>query len=289
MSEGLHILLCSDLDRTLLPNGAQPESPLARPLLRRLEQCSNVTLAYVSGRHKALQQEAIQEYQIPVPDYVIGDVGTSLYSISNNQWQLSEAWQQEIAPDWHGKTQTELATLFEDLPELTLQEPEKQNLFKLSYYTPMDIDQQPLLEAMQTRLRTQNVNASLIWSIDEAKHCGLLDVLPKDATKSHAIYFLMKQLGMTETNTIFAGDSGNDLTALTSGLKAILVRNASEAVRAEVQQRVNEAGYPDRLYQAKGGFMGMNGNYAAGVLEGLVHFFPETAAWLEENPLSTHV
>ncbi len=289
MSEGLHILLCCDLDRTLLPNGAQPESPLARPLLRRLAQCSNVTLAYVSGRHKALQQEAIQEYQIPVPDYVIGDVGTSLYSISNNQWQLSEAWQQEIAPDWHGKTQTELATLFEDLPELTLQEPEKQNLFKLSYYTPMDIDQQPLLEAMQTRLRTQNVNASLIWSIDEAKHCGLLDVLPKDATKSHAIYFLMKQLGMTETNTIFAGDSGNDLTALTSGLKAILVRNASEAVRAEVQQRVNEAGYPDRLYQAKGGFMGMNGNYAAGVLEGLVHFFPETAAWLEENPLSTHV
>jgi len=25
----------------------------------------------------------------------------------------------------------------------------------------------------------------------------------------------------------------------------------------------------------------MNGNYAAGVIEGVVHFFPETAGWLK--------
>ena len=31
-----NILLCSDLDRTLIPNGTQPESPQARPLLRSL-------------------------------------------------------------------------------------------------------------------------------------------------------------------------------------------------------------------------------------------------------------
>ena len=30
------ILLCCDLDRTLIPNGPQPESPGARPLLRAL-------------------------------------------------------------------------------------------------------------------------------------------------------------------------------------------------------------------------------------------------------------
>jgi hypothetical protein len=37
----------------------------------------------------------------------------------------------------------------------------------------------------------------------------------------------------------------------------------------------------DRLYPATGGWKGMNGNYAAGVLEGVVHFFPETAGWLK--------
>jgi hypothetical protein len=30
------------------------------------------------------------------------------------------------------------------------------------------------------------------------------------------------------------------------------------------------------LYLPQGNFFGMNGNYAAGVLEGLVHFIPET-------------
>jgi hypothetical protein len=31
-----------------------------------------------------------------------------------------------------------------------------------------------------------------------------------------------------------------------------------------------------RLYFPEGNYCGMNGNYAAGVLEGMVHFFPET-------------
>ena len=34
------------------------------------------------------------------------------------------------------------------------------------------------------------------------------------------------------------------------------------------------------LYIARGGFMGMNGNYSAGILEGFVHFIPQAAAWL---------
>ena len=32
------LLLCTDLDRTLLPNGESPESERARPLFRRLEK-----------------------------------------------------------------------------------------------------------------------------------------------------------------------------------------------------------------------------------------------------------
>ena len=111
------VLLCCDLDRTLLPNGAQPESPSARPLLRKLAECPDLTLVYVSGRHKALLQDAIREYDIPVPDFAIGDVGTTLYSIANGQWQPSETWQQEIAPDWSGKSHAELTVLFHDRSE----------------------------------------------------------------------------------------------------------------------------------------------------------------------------
>ena len=33
------------------------------------------------------------------------------------------------------------------------------------------------------------------------------------------------------------------------------------------------------------GYRGMNGNYAGGVLEGVVHFVPEADAWLDEVTL----
>ena len=72
-----NILLCSDLDRTILPNGHQEESPAARPLLRTVARWPDVTIAYVSGRHRELLLEAIHEYDIPMPNYAICDVGTT--------------------------------------------------------------------------------------------------------------------------------------------------------------------------------------------------------------------
>ena len=83
------ILLCSDLDRTLLPNGPQPESPQVRTLLRRVAERPDVKLAYVSGRHRELLHEAIDSYQLPEPDYAITDVGTRIYEINDDRWHLT--------------------------------------------------------------------------------------------------------------------------------------------------------------------------------------------------------
>ncbi|MEQ9410868.1 MAG: HAD-IIB family hydrolase [Fuerstiella sp.] len=274
------ILLCSDLDRTLLPNGVQPESPEARPIFRTLARHQNLTLAYVSGRDKSLLLEAIHDYDLPVPDFAVGDVGTTIYEIHGDQWCPLQAWAEEIATDWAGRDHNDLASLFQDIDSLTLQEPEKQNTFKLSYYAPTETDRNALLAEMNTRLDHVGVQASVIWSIDEAKAVGLLDVLPRHATKYHAIRFLMERKGFDEGNTVFAGDSGNDLPVLTSGLQAVLVHNARSEVREEALRIVQEKEVEKRLFIARGDFLGMNGNYAAGVLEGLVHFRPEALRWL---------
>lgn len=276
------ILLCSDLDRTLLPNGPQPESPEARRLLQRLAERPELTLAYVSGRHQALLMQAIEEYDLPVPDYAIGDVGTTIYAIEDGNWRPWDSWYEEIAPDWRGKTRGDLQAWFTDIELLRLQEAEKQNTFKLSYYAPADTERDNLLSQMRQRLDAEGIRASLIWSIDEAADTGLLDVLPEHATKLHAIEFLMKHKGFTPGQTVFAGDSGNDLPALTSGLQAVLVKNARDDVRDEALQQVQAAGQRDYLYLAQGGLLGMNGNYSAGVLEGLVHFLPQTRDWLQD-------
>lgn len=274
------ILICSDLDRTILPNGSQEESPEARPRLRRLAAHDRVVVAYVSGRHQGLLKEAIREYAIPVPDYAIGDVGTTVYEISGDKWHPWTAWAEEIAPDWQGLQGSDLHKLLKDIGQLTLQEPDKQNTFKLSYYACTDVDRQALLDRVEERLAQRAVRASIIWSVDELKGIGLLDVLPEHATKLHAVQFLMQRKGFAFDHTVFAGDSGNDLPVLTSGLQAVLVKNASDEVRSEALAQVEEAEYRRRLYLAQGNFLDMNGNYSAGVLEGLAHFLPETKEWM---------
>ncbi|MCD6733233.1 MAG: HAD-IIB family hydrolase [Burkholderiaceae bacterium] len=275
MSERL--LLCSDLDRTLLPNGLQPESPQARPLLRSLAVRPELILAYVSGRHLALIEQAIAEYGLPRPQFAVGDVGTSIYRSVGGEWRLWDQWSQHIATDWAGHPAGDLARLFADIEIIALQEPEKQNRFKLSYYADPTHDHAALLADMHRRLRDRGVRASLVWSVDETTPVGLLDVLPASATKLGAVRFLMAELGIDETRTLFAGDSGNDLPVLTSGIPAVLVANATPEVRGAAESAAQAAGHADRLYVARGGFLGMNGNYAAGVLEGLAHFHPQWA------------
>ena len=80
------ILLCSDLDRTLIPNGSQPETPGAHEMLHCLASHPDIILAYVSDRSKALLQESIRQYDLPIPTYAIGDVGTTVYEIDQDRW-----------------------------------------------------------------------------------------------------------------------------------------------------------------------------------------------------------
>lgn len=277
------ILICTDLDRTLLPNGSAPESTQARPLFSALVARPEITLAYVSGRHKALIKDAITEFDLPQADFVIGDVGTTIYAVSAKGWQEWPQWADEIAPDWLGKNHAELHGLFEQLPELTLQENAKQNRFKLSYYLPLDIDLTILLANMRSILAAHSIKAELIYSVDEPEHIGLLDVLPASATKFHAVEFLMQQLGIGLDHTVFAGDSGNDLPVMTSAVKSVLVANASAAVREEAKQLAESHHTESALYLAQGGFMGMNGNYSAGILEGVAHYLPHTQQWMKLN------
>jgi sucrose-6-phosphatase len=284
------ILLCSDLDRTLIPNGEQAESPQARELFALLAARQEIRLAYVSGRHAQLIKEAIVEYALPEPDYVIGDVGTTLYRIEpeplrkqgGKQWQLNKKWQQEIGRDWHDCNRGDVVGLVAGIDgmNLRLQEEAKQNDYKVSYYTDLDLDIKSVLDQVAVLFSERGINSTVIWSRDDAAQCGLLDILPRRANKQQAMRFLMQEEKIAETNAVFAGDSGNDLDALTSGLQAILVRNSAADVRKIALEDLAEKGRTDCLYIARGGLHGMNGNYAAGVLEGLVHFFPETADWL---------
>ncbi len=266
------LLLCTDMDRTIIPNGSQAEDFLARKQFSDFCSLPQVTLVYVTGRHQAMVKDAIRDYNLPMPNYAITDVGTMVYRIDEQEWHESKEWKNEIAMDWNGNDHSRIKDLLADITDLNLQEEDKQNIHKLSYYVALHSDHQNLLSIIEKRLQARNISASLIWSIDEPKAIGLLDVLPKNATKLHAIEFLRRQLNYSLNEVVFAGDSGNDLPVLTSTIPSVLVGNATSEVREMAQNMAKS--HLTSLFLATGKNTTMNGNYAAGVLEGVCHFSP---------------
>lgn len=274
MSES-KLLLCTDMDRTVIPNGFQPEPADARKQFNTFCHRSDVKLAYVTGRHVALVKQAIKNYALPMPDYAITDVGTKIYQVSNGSWQQLADWEAEIDKDWNGQSHSQLKQLLKPVSELRLQESSKQNTHKLSYYLPLYLDKNSKIAQVEAFLEKAGVNASVLWSVDEPKNIGLLDVLPKHATKLHAIEFLQEKLGYAINEVVFAGDSGNDLPVLTSCIQSVLVDNASTEIKQAAVQLSQHNGHGSALYLAQSKAQENNGNYAAGVLQGVAHFAPQ--------------
>ncbi len=266
------IMICTDLDRTLLPNGNAPETEGARSLFRRMVHQSNAWLVYVTGRHIQLVDDAIHDYDIPLPHFAVTDVGTRIYRSSKDRWQSVSEWDEIIEESMKGFRLQSLKKRLQNVKDLELQEPLKQNIHKLSYYIiPYDS-----LSKVQTELKKSlepdDPPVKLVWSRDESSGYGLLDILPACAGKLDAVYYLIKRQGVPTDRVVFAGDSGNDLDILQSEIRGIIVANADPEIKTRARSAVKD---PTRLYIADGRLGNLNGNYSAGVIEGLVHYFPE--------------
>ena len=273
------ILICTDLDGTLIPDGRAPESPSARERFARVVARPEVMLAYVTGRHMELVEEAIAGYSLPVPQLVVADVGATIYDVNPGSWRPWPSWANKLAEQWPSGSSEGFLLLGREMAGLRPQEESKQAEFKVSFYLEDDADSREILPDVRDWLARFEIPARLIFSRD-SKGTGLLDLLPPAAGKLSAIEFILEQAGFRLDSSVFSGDSGNDLEVLASRLPAVLVANADAEVEAEAREMAAAAGCSHSLYLARGGLLGMNGNYAAGILEGLVHFLPETSEWL---------
>lgn len=286
-------LVCTDLDRTLLPNGVQPESAHARPVLWHMLRTHNVLLAYVSGRDLGRVLDAIERYDLPVPAAIVADVGTSIYTRDVDGWVPSAHWQTKVSRDWNGRSAGDIRRLLADVAGLQEQEPDRQSAFKQSYYYPENVDEASLLRAVDERLAAPGISASLVCSHDPEKGVGLLDVLPRSATKREAVAYLQSLFDISPADVMFAGDSGNDVDAICALHPSVLVANADASTREAVSIRSRTVSQSKNICFAEGsvevaGLDALNGNYAAGIIEGLLHFRPDwadhlcDAQWVEE-------
>lgn len=269
------IIVC-DLDRTLIPNGNEDYDNSLADFYERISGSENSVLAYATGRTLDLFYEAEKEYDIKKPDFLLASVGTEVYYNDGNDLVIDPDWAGYVKrrhPNWNRQDIiNDLEKMLKDkLLSFYLQENSLQNDNKISYYLE-DLDlKKEILAVIKSYIFDNDIRAEVVYSFDPHKGVGLIDILPKNATKLGAIEFLLEKLGKSIDDVVYCGDSGNDLLPITAGIKTVLVKNAPADVREEAMRIAETEGFPDRLYIAKG-TKSLNGNYSSGVIEGLEHF-----------------
>lgn len=237
-------LFCSDLDGTLLghPEGAQrfKRAWESLPTERR------PLLVYNSGRTVDDTRWLVLAGQLPVPQFIIGGVGTEVHDPLDARVTdefsalIDAAWDYAVVDRTAGAT-----------PGIRRQPVEFISRHKSSWHWHHATS--TAVRDLRLQLVAAGVEASVIYSCK----C-FLDIIPARAGKGNALAWLCQRIGVPLERVVVAGDTGNDNTLFTlPGVRGILVGNALPELR--------QAAHACRPYSAQA-------EIADGVIEGLRQF-----------------
>lgn len=254
----------TDLDGTLLPLEADsPPSGLFQDIYSEVKQY-NALLVYASGRDLGLITSAINSHGLPIPEYIVADVGTSVYERVHDTFVLFEKYQHYLSTFWPSSTRETIVEKLSSVSDMRLQESEKQTPLKISYYCE-SLSLSQIVGNMQRLLEPFSEQITIIRSIDPYADLGLIDVLPAPADKYTAISAILQERGIEAHEVIYAGDSGNDRQAFFSPMQSIIVANTAESLKQELRTALSTGALSKNVYFA-------SENATAGVLEGLRFF-----------------
>ncbi|WFB34865.1 HAD-IIB family hydrolase [Kiritimatiellota bacterium B12222] len=263
-TEIIQQVLITDLDGTFIPLPNSEKNKRALSVLSAAHADKVFQLIFCTGRHFASVAAAMEEYQLPSPDWIICDVGTSIHQNVQNRFPEFKAYNAHLKDLTLSSSAMELHPLFADLEGLVLQQDDHQKQFKLCYECTTE-HLPKLMDQISQRLMQRNVPYDAHGSIDPFLECGLIDILPAGVSKAYAMSWLESEAGYCSDQVIYAGDSGNDFTALTSGCQAIIVANASKGLPEKVMAAAKQSHQSSRVFLA-------SENATSGVLEGCQHF-----------------
>ncbi len=237
-------LFASDLDGTLWGN---PESLLRfKQAWDALKGDHRPLLAYNSGRRVQDVLSLSQTRRLPMPDYIIGGVGTELYDCREQRMmpefaaQFGEGW--DLA---------KVEAVMSSEPGVERQPPEFLHPYKSSWY--LHRADRRKIDELRRDFASAGLDVIVVYS-----SLRDLDVLPRHAEKGNALAWLCQRLEIPLSQVLVAGDSGNDSGMfLLPDVQGIVVENAQpELFEAVVKLPV----FVSRQIMADG------------VLEGLKHF-----------------
>ncbi|WP_232829517.1 HAD-IIB family hydrolase [Tropicimonas sp. IMCC34043] len=212
------MVLATDLDGTFL-GGSDGDRRRLYDWIEANRQ--TVGLIFVTGRDPAFIRDLCGGGDVPWPDYVIGDVGTTIARItSEGEIEPIAVLEEEIALTWDSSAARVRAAL-DGRAGLRLQPTEFR--YRLSY----DLDPDDLDPTAKATVEAMGFDVLISDN-------RFFDVLPAGISKGPSLRRLIDHLGLVETRVLAAGDTLNDLSMLALGVPAVAVGGAEKRLLDEV-------------------------------------------------------
>ena len=228
-------LLACDMDNTL--TGCRD----AAGAFRAWRSSSSMQFVVATGRSLHATKMILRRWQLPEPDAYIVDVGTRIvFPDGHGEWKECAEFAAYLDEGWDRAAVTRIIAPL----RLKAQPRVTEGPHKISFFgTARDAAN------IREILSAHGVAGKVIFS-----HGRLIDILAPNGGKAEAIAAYARKFGLSLSNCVAAGDSGNDADMLAACGHAIVVGNAA----AELDD------LPDRK-----GLIRVAKHHAAGVLEGL--------------------
>lgn len=212
------MVLATDLDGTFLGGSDKDREAFYAFIANNRHR---VGLIFVTGRDPGFIVKEVKN-GLPAPEYVIGDVGTTIARFDQEGHVSPIAdLEAEIAQGW-GVAGPSVATALSKFKGLTLQSS------GFRYRASFDMDPESFDSAALDVVADLGLDALMSDN-------RFFDVLPKGVSKGPSLLRLLAHLGIENQRTLVAGDTLNDLSMLELGLPAVAVGGSEPDLLARLQ------------------------------------------------------
>ncbi len=238
---GHRFVLATDLDGTFL-GGSKADRTRLYDWIE--ENRTTVGLIFVSGRDPEFIHELCGS-GVPWPDYVIGDVGTTIARVTpGREIAPIEELEEDIAARWKDSGNRVRETL-DGHPGLEVQ------TTGFRYRVSYDYDPERFDPSATDKIEAMGLDVLISDN-------RFFDVLPGGVSKGPSLLRLLSHLDIATGDVLAAGDTLNDLSMLVAGTPAVAVGGSEKPLLDALPQA-------DRIFRA--GDIG-----AAGILEAVRYF-----------------